>query len=506
MSSRRNRIKVIANLNVRRKNVADENQVKSEKISDRENTESIEFNHHEQTPINQEKTANEEDSISSGTAKNTLVEVAETKIKENSTHEYSDKNQSPLPETICRNSILNNDKQATDTLLTGKARIPLRRKLIKIPVSVNVLNRKSKEKSPSRVNDQQDTIFAENEVTLDETILVPRNCIPDPEDTNESASDKLSAKPIQLTGNVISDIDYPPPPPSPNKMNRSRIKAIPRFGYRKASFSASESEDESRKHNRIRNDSVCSTTSAIAESITECLSPQKQREITSIVPKKCNRSEQTRKLAEARREFQRRFGSEKPDRQKLTMMDLLFYNPKSNPMIDGEKEKQENAKKEDKVDDNINESEIVDDPQPEEDTADKSDEENAVPVPQIKIGPSGEIILDEKSLVIESKEVKRQREEMQKTDVVNGDFDTGYGVYKKHKRSKTWSHEETVRFYKALNTIGTDFTLMTELFSNRSRRDLKMKFKKEERINGNLLNKAVMCPGSFEFDELEMRP
>ncbi|KAJ8916348.1 hypothetical protein NQ315_005045 [Exocentrus adspersus] len=130
-----------------------------------------------------------------------------------------------------------------------------------------------------------------------------------------------------------SDTEYPPPPPSPSKISRSRIKAIPRLGYRKTSFSASESEDESkRNYNRNRNDSVCSTTSGVPESIADCMSPQRPRELNSIAQKKCNRTEQSRKLAEARREFQRRFGSNKPDKQKLTMIDLIFYNPASNPM------------------------------------------------------------------------------------------------------------------------------------------------------------------------------
>lgn len=130
---------------------------------------------------------------------------------------------------------------------------------------------------------------------------------------------------------------------------------------------------------------------------------------------------------------------------------------------------------------------------------DKSDEENDVPVPQIKIGPSGEIILDEKSLVIERKNIKKQREDMAKSEVINGDFDVSYGVYKKHKRSKCWTTDETLRFYKALNTLGTDFTLMCELFPERSRRELKMKFNKEEKINRSLIDKALMQPCGFDF-------
>lgn len=52
-------------------------------------------------------------------------------------------------------------------------------------------------------------------------------------------------------------MEYPPPPSSPSKINRSRIKPIPRLHQRKTSFSASESEDETRRqYSRIRNDSV----------------------------------------------------------------------------------------------------------------------------------------------------------------------------------------------------------------------------------------------------------
>lgn len=56
-----------------------------------------------------------------------------------------------------------------------------------------------------------------------------------------------------------SDTEYPQAPPSPTKFNRTRIKAVPRLGQRRTSFSASESEDDNRKsYNRQRNDSVSS--------------------------------------------------------------------------------------------------------------------------------------------------------------------------------------------------------------------------------------------------------
>lgn len=43
---------------------------------------------------------------------------------------------------------------------------------------------------------------------------------------------------------------------------------------------------------------------------------------------------------------------------------------------------------------------------------------------------------------------------------------------------------------------------MLSLFPNRTRRDLKLKFKKEEKTNGFLINKALMEHTTFDIEEL----
>lgn len=131
------------------------------------------------------------------------------------------------------------------------------------------------------------------------------------------------------------------------------------------------------------------------------------------------------------------------------------------------------------------------------------EENNALPAPQIKIGPDGEITIDEKSLVIENKQVKKSQEKIQNSKVVDGDTVTTYGIYKKVKRTKLWGKKETLRFYKALNAIGTDFSLMLPLFPGRTRRDLTMKFKKEEKINRTLIDRALMVPNTYDITELQ---
>lgn len=45
--------------------------------------------------------------------------------------------------------------------------------------------------------------------------------------------------------------------------------------------------------------------------------------------------------------------------------------------------------------------------------------------------------------------------------------------------------------------------MMLTYFPQRTRRDLKLKFKKEERINAGLINKALLNYKEFDTDELE---
>lgn len=147
--------------------------------------------------------------------------------------------------------------------------------------------------------------------------------------------------------------------------------------------------------------------------------------------------------------------------------------------------------------------EVVEEIEQKEDDPVSEESETDVLAPQIKVGPDGEIVIDDKSLVVENVAVKKGRQALEKAEVIDGDFDTTYGIYKRTKRSKDWSNEETLRFYKALNTIGTDFSMMGELFPHRTRRELKLKFKKEERNNRALVDRAVMQPVEFDMTELK---
>ena len=58
---------------------------------------------------------------------------------------------------------------------------------------------------------------------------------------------------------------------------------------------------------------------------------------------------------------------------------------------------------------------------------------------------------------------------------------------RKHK-VVVWSVEETRQFYDCLRRFGTDFFMMNKVITNRTRRDLKNKYKTEERRNPKLVS------------------
>ena len=104
-------------------------------------------------------------------------------------------------------------------------------------------------------------------------------------------------------------------------------------------------------------------------------------------------------------------------------------------------------------------------------------EENGF-VPQLRI-VNGQIVLDEESLHVSA----RPTETIHLAPTV--EEDSGGGVtsasYLNRAPSLPWSQKETEEFLAALQKYGTDFSLIAALFPNRNRRQIKNKFKREER-------------------------
>ena len=213
-------------------------------------------------------------------------------------------------------------------------------------------------------------------------------------------------------------------------------------------------------------------------------------------------------------DHKKKFAKDVPERKSITMFDLIYYNPSSGDRMTptgssgASTPSKSGSKRSSRANSNADamstlgsrrpstqlrevarrlEEEVADDPE-------KTDEENqAPPVPQVKIGPDGELIIDEASTVIDTTAAKKAKEDLLKTPLIfeSSNMATNYGSWGKKRKNVDWTERETVRFFKALSVFGTDFSMMENVFKRRNRHDLKMKFKKEERSSRALVDKCL---------------
>ncbi len=209
-------------------------------------------------------------------------------------------------------------------------------------------------------------------------------------------------------------------------------------------------------------------------------------------------------------DHKRKFNAGVPERKKMTMFDLIYYNPSEGARMSNSSSRRAsrassiseegvNAANAAAVPDRLAavkerlEEEMVDDDLNKEDAVEDEVDEK-MPVPQVKVGPNGEIVVDEESTVIETSAAKKAKEDLLKAPVVfesSNQSSTNYGSWGKKRKNVDWTNRETMRFYKALSVFGTDFSMMESVFKRRSRHDLKMKFKREERSNRGLVDRHL---------------
>lgn len=58
-------------------------------------------------------------------------------------------------------------------------------------------------------------------------------------------------------------------------------------------------------------------------------------------------------------------------------------------------------------------------------------------------------------------------------------------------KSDPWSEDETDKFYDALRMFGTDFFIISKMFAPKTRRMIKMKFNREEKLDPQRINRAL---------------
>ncbi|XP_062414828.1 nascent polypeptide-associated complex subunit alpha, muscle-specific form isoform X1 [Pungitius pungitius] len=186
----------------------------------------------------------------------------------------------------------------------------------------------------------------------------------------------------------------------------------------------------------------------------------------------------------------------------MTMSDLIRYLPESNPMTSS-------------IEESAPENETVVPPSPERDASpersqtlevipkigtprqveeeldeEEDDEDDSVMVPQVKVAEDGTLIIDEESLTVEVQRAKGPNPANDRDPIFERGSTTTYASFRKGTYTKPWSSEETDMFFLAVSMVGTDFSMICQLFPLRARSEIKNKFKKEERENSWRVDKA----------------
>ncbi|KAG0608012.1 hypothetical protein M758_8G071300 [Ceratodon purpureus] len=105
----------------------------------------------------------------------------------------------------------------------------------------------------------------------------------------------------------------------------------------------------------------------------------------------------------------------------------------------------------------------------------------AVLTPQVQI-VNGRIVINQQSLVVGAQASTREDTETYRR-VEEDRPKLNYNSYSNRTPVERWKAEDTDLFYKALQQFGTDFELIQNLFPGRTRRQVKAKFKNEEKLN-----------------------
>ncbi|XP_024359822.1 uncharacterized protein [Physcomitrium patens] len=105
----------------------------------------------------------------------------------------------------------------------------------------------------------------------------------------------------------------------------------------------------------------------------------------------------------------------------------------------------------------------------------------SVLTPQVQI-VNGRIVINQQSLMVAAQ--ASTREDIDTYRRVEEDRPKlNSNSYSNRTHVERWKQEDTDLFYKALQQFGTDFELIQNLFPGRTRKQVKSKFKNEERLN-----------------------
>ncbi|KAH6653971.1 hypothetical protein BKA67DRAFT_535318 [Truncatella angustata] len=109
----------------------------------------------------------------------------------------------------------------------------------------------------------------------------------------------------------------------------------------------------------------------------------------------------------------------------------------------------------------------------------------------------GQIMINQSSLVINQHAVEAdvQLETVEEDEFTHLTTSASYMRPSRALGPNHWDDEDTEKFYKYLKMFGTDFETISHMFPGRNRRQIKLKFNREEKHRPNRVDAAIMAKG-----------
>ncbi|KAI2468553.1 hypothetical protein F4781DRAFT_263697 [Annulohypoxylon bovei var. microspora] len=123
----------------------------------------------------------------------------------------------------------------------------------------------------------------------------------------------------------------------------------------------------------------------------------------------------------------------------------------------------------------------------------------------------GQIIINQQSLVVDRHAAHRDMGALETVEEDEFSHLTTSSSYRRESRrtgANHWTDEDTDKFYRLLGMFGTDFETISAMFPEKSRRAVKLKFNREERLRPRYINATVMVRGEkkvgIDLEEYKM--
>ena len=183
--------------------------------------------------------------------------------------------------------------------------------------------------------------------------------------------------------------------------------------------------------------------------------------------------------------------------EKLKMRDFLVFNPDGSPMKWRLQEEQIKARMKSQQQDipgtDLNDKKDI----VKEDPNVANRKRSASPI-KVCLGEGGEAVVNEESLVIDTTGPRIEPSAATIASAVHEEAEstTTYTTYANYRRKgrcrgRRWGKEETARFFVALRCCGLDFSMISKFFPERDERELRNKYKAEDRRDPDAVTKFL---------------